>query len=153
RWGAGEAFLRSFVWRAPTAFPADTLRCLQGFIWEGEGGDDVFDVLLTLATIPDHPLNANFLDAELRRVPMPERDAKWSVFLHQAWQVGRAVQRLVDWAWHVQPDAALDNDTTDQCAIALAWMLCTSNRYLRDRATKALVSLLTGRLRAVVRLI
>ena len=38
-------------------------------------------------------------------------------------------------------------DRADElCSIVMAWMLTTSNRFLRDRATKALVSLLTGRL-------
>ena len=47
----------------------------------------------------------------------------------------------------------LDEKTVDLCSIALVWMFTTSNRYLRDRATKALVSLLTGRLDATTRLI
>ncbi len=41
----------------------------------------------------------------------------------------------------------------DLCGITLAWMLTTSHRFLRDRATKALVSLYTGRLAGMVRLL
>jgi hypothetical protein len=63
------------------------------------------------------------------------------------------VDRLVDWASSVTSSAALDDETVDLCATALAWMLTTSNRFLRDRGTKALVNLLTGRLHAVVRLV
>ena len=44
------------------------------------------------------------------------------------------------------PDAVL-------AAITLAWMLTTSNRFVRDRATKALVSLLTSRLESATRLV
>jgi hypothetical protein len=47
----------------------------------------------------------------------------------------------------------LEDDTVELAAIALVWMLSTSNRFLRDRATKALVSLLTGRLDHVGRVV
>ena len=73
--------------------------------------------------------------------------------MHDAWGSHGAVDRLVDWASSVTSSAALDDETVDLCATALSWMLTTSNRFLRDRATKALVSLLTGRLRAVMRLV
>ena len=110
-------------------------------------------MLLSVATLPGHPFNANLLDQWLRKHPMPERDSWWSISLHDAWGNRGAVDRLVDWASSVASDAALDDETVDLCATALAWMLTTSNRFLRDRATKALVSLLTGRLGAMVRLV
>ena len=44
-------------------------------------------------------------------------------------------------------------ETVELCSITLAWMFTTSNRFLRDRATKALVSLLTGRFEATTRLV
>ena len=114
---------------------------------------DTLDVLLTVATLPGHPLNAMFLDRRLRKDMMPDRDAWWSIFLHQAWDNRGAVDRLVDWASSLTPNTPMDDETVDLCAISLSWMLTTSNRFLRDRATKALVSLLTGRLAAVVRLV
>ena len=86
---------------------------------------------------------------------MPDRDAWWSTYLHRAWtwDDSGAVRRIVDWAWGVTEDTNLDEKTVDLCSIALAWMFTTSNRFLRDRATKALVSLLTGRLDAATRLV
>ena len=114
---------------------------------------DTLDVLLTVATLPGHPLNAVFLDRRLRKETMPDRDACWSTYLHQAWGTHGAVDRLVDWASSQGPNTSIDDETVDLCAITLSWMFTTSNRFLRDRATKALVSLLTGRLAAGVRLI
>src|SRR5262245_59863974 len=96
----------------------------------------------TVAMLPEHPFNANILDQWLLKHPMPERDAWWSKYLHHAWGSHGAVDRLVDWASSVTSGAALDYETVDLCTTALAWMLTTSNRFLRDRATKALVSLL-----------
>ena len=111
------------------------------------------DTLLTVSTIPCHPFNANLLDNWLRRHTMPERDASWSVYLHEAWKAKGPVDRLVDWASSLSVDDQLEDSVVDLAAIALAWMLTTSNRFLRDRATKALVLLLTGRLESMARLV
>ena len=84
---------------------------------------------------------------------MPERDSWWSIFLHKAWGKNEAVDRLIDWASSVTPITNLDDEAVNLAAIALGWMLSTPNRFLRDRATKALVSLLTARLGTVIRLV
>lgn len=152
-WGIGDAFRQSIVWRAPTAFSHSTFEVLNKLVRNDNDSDDTLDVLLTVATLPGHPLNARFLDQRLRRDAMPERDAWWSTYLHRVWQTHGAVDRLVDWASSVSINAALDDEGVDLCVIALSWMLSTSNRFLRDRATQALVNLLTGRLGAVVRLV
>jgi len=153
RWGTGDAFRQSLVWRAPTAFSQGTREALNKLLRSDHDWDDTLDVLLTVTTLPGHPLNAKFLDHWLQQDPMPERDAWWSTYLHGAWRTHGAVDRLVDWASYVTPSAILDDETVDLCATALSWMLTTSNRFLRDRATQALVNLLTGRLGAGVRLV
>ena len=126
---------------------------LREFGRNNEDWHDTLDVLLTVATLPEHPLNADFLDKRLRRDPMPDRDAWWTVYLHRAWGQQEAVDRLVDWASSLASESTLDEEVVDLCATALSWMLTSSNRFLRDRATKALVNLLTGRLGAVLRLV
>lgn len=145
RWGIEDAFRQSLVWRAPTAFSQDTREVLNRLVRTRHDLEDTLDVLLTVAMLPEHPLNANFLDQRLRKDRMPERDAWWSTYLHGAWRTHGAVDRLGDWASAVSPTATLDDETVDLCATTLSWMLTTSNRFLRDRATQALVSLLTGR--------
>jgi hypothetical protein len=152
-WRLGDAFRQSIVWRSPAAFSEETRQVLNNLNRSDHGWGQTLDVLLTVATLPDHPFNAHRLDEILRRETMPERDRKWSIYVHKAWGGHTAVDRLVDWAWAQTPATSLDKESVDLCAIALAWMLSTSNRFLRDRATKALVAILTGRLDAVVRLI
>lgn len=153
RWGLGDAFRQSLVWRDLSSFTEGTREALNELTRSESDWDDTLDVLLTVATLPGHPLNAIFLDQRLSRDSMPERDAWWSIYLHHAWGNHGAVDRLVDWASSVAHSAALDDDTVDLSATTLSWMLATPNRFLRDRATKALVNLLTGRLGAVRRLL
>ncbi|MGH7773697.1 MAG: AVAST type 2 anti-phage system protein Avs2 [Candidatus Binatia bacterium] len=148
-----EAFRQSLIWRSPKAFSETTRTVLNEITRSEHDIAETLDALLTMATVPDHPFNAAFLHARLSRDSMPERDAWWSIFLHRAWGSRRAVDRLVEWAWSVTPGMALEDEAVDLTAAALAWMLTSSNRFLRDRATKALVSLLTGRLTSVVRLL
>ncbi len=153
RWGLADAFRQSLVWRAFAAFSDGTRDALNTLCRSEHDLSDTMDVLLTVATLPGHPLNAQLLDRRLRKDAMPDRDAWWSVYLHQAWRAHGAVDRLVDWSSSLDANAAIDDEAIDLCAISLAWMLTTSNRFLRDRATKALVCLLTGRLAPMARLV
>ena len=151
----GQAFRQSIVWRELSAFSQDTRAVLNDLIRNEGDLEETLDALLTVATIENHPFNAELLNENLRRYSMPDRDAWWSTYLHHAWETETkgAVHRLVDWALGISSDDDLEGPVIDLSAITLAWMLTTSNRFLRDRATKALVSLLTGRLDATSRLI
>ena len=148
-------FLSSIVWRSIDALSEDTLVVLDELAKkESLDRDDIMDAILTVSTVPEHPLNANWLNRKLRRDSMTERDVWWSTYLHRAWEYNKGpVHRLVDWANSISPSSTIDDEVVDLSANALAWMLTTSNRFLRDRATKALVCLLTGRFDALVRLV
>lgn len=153
RWNIGIAFRQSILWRDSKAFSKTTFEILSELDRTDYDSDETLDVILTVATLSNHPMNADFLDRTLRKYSMPSRDAWWSIYLHKSWNTGNAVDRLVDWASTVQSDSVIEDEVIDLCSTALAWMLTTSNRSLRDNATKALVSFLTGRLGAASRLI
>ena len=152
-WNKGRAFLQSIVWRQLDAFTDDTRAFFYKLINRQDHRVEAIDTLLTVSTIPDHPLNADFLDELLRKQSMPDRDAWWSTYLHHAWNTDGPVDRLVDWALNLSADNTLETPVVDHAATTLAWMLTTSNRFLRDRATKALVSLLTDRLECTTHLV
>jgi len=153
RWGTANAFRQSLIWRSNTAFSEAMREVLNDLYRNDQDLHETLEVLLTVATVPGHPLNANFLDQRLRKDAMADRDAWWSTYLYSAWETHGAVDRLVDWAWALGSDVLIDDDAVDLCGVALAWMLTTSHRFLRDRATKALVNLYTGRLAGMVRLV
>ncbi len=152
-YGIGSAFRRSIVWRDTSAFTRKTKAVLNRLLRTSCDWSETFDTLITVATIPDHQYNAESLDRWLRRMKMPERDAIWSTFLHSAWRNENAVDRLVDWATAVDPDDDIEVAVVTLAATALAWMLSTPNRFLRDTATQALVRLLTGRFEAAIQLV
>ena len=158
RWDIGQAFLQSIIWRRSDAFSRSAEDIYCEVTLENSAGTpfalrDGLDALLTVSTVPNHPFNADFLCRILSEYDMPERDAWWSTYLHSVWGEGRAVDRLVQWASQVSDDHNVESEVVRLCSITLTWMLSTANRFLRDKATKALVALLTGRFTSMVQLV
>ena len=148
------AFSQSLVWRDAGTITERTCELVRKILPPAnQGFHTILGSLLTLASIPKHPLNAQFLDNLLRQDTMAARDAWWSIYLHGAIAEGEPTRRLIDWASKVSPAAPLDESLVDLCAMTLAWMQAASNPAVRDQATTALVNLLTGRLEAASRLV
>jgi hypothetical protein len=153
RWSIGNAFRQSIVWRIPDSCTTETRDVINIINQQDRQWQDTLDILLTVATVPDHPFNATLIDQNLRQNTMPERDAWWSIYLHDSWGKETVVDRFVEWASLTINSVKIDDESVDLYSIILAWMFTTSNRFLRDHATKALVNLLSGRIDAVIRLI
>ena len=81
----GEAFLESIVWRKIDAFSQDTRTVLNELIRDEKMWGNPLDAFLSVATIPGHPFNADFLDQHLHQYAMPDRDSWWSTYLHSTW--------------------------------------------------------------------
>jgi DNA replication protein DnaC len=135
-----RAFLQSLIWRNPNKITTATKNYLNE-IYTAKGSEEVYDVMLTIAADPNHLFNANFLHQHLIKLTMSDRDSVWSIYLSEQYEQRNASDRLIDWAWESRKDHISD-ESIELCAIALSWFLTTSHRYVRDRATKALVSML-----------
>lgn len=134
-WLAGP-FEKSLLTRQLSVFSARTWQLV-----EETGDDDLrYDTLIALASEPGHSFNVTFLDAELRPLSMPERDACWTAHLAYS----ERADHLVDWAWRAN-QSRITPERAELAAIQLAWFMTATRRPLRDRATKALVALLADR--------
>lgn len=144
-----EAYVESLVWRSPQAF-GETYReyLSQASSYSDELYRKSLNCLLTVTSNPDHPLNADFLDQWLNKDSMPQRDAWWSIFLHEDYADNDscAIKRLIDWAWSDGDKSHISDESIRLCGVTLAWFLTSSDRFLRDRTTKALVALFTSRI-------
>lgn len=139
-----DAFESSLAWRSPNAFTSRTVTWIDRIC---EATDrSAYGLMLLVSTEPENLYNANWLHKNLMPVPMPQRDAAWSVFLAvDDLDESGAVVSLIDWAW--ETDASeVEVTRLGLAAITLAWFLSTSNRAVRDRATKALVNVLSCKL-------
>lgn len=99
-----------------------------------------FDRLWEVRRSPGHRLNANFLDRALRLLPLPERDRRWTEWIRH--RTGNPLlDDLVDdlkqviGRWNETLDR-IEGDDLD--ALAMVWLLTSTNQDVRDLATKAL---------------
>jgi hypothetical protein len=141
------AFVSSLAWRKPTSITADTKRWAELYRdGSKDGYGKIMTALLNIATCADHPLNAEYLHQILSKQSMGDRDASWSIFVFDEGKEESAVDRLIRWAWSETAHATCSPEVARLGAIGLSWLLTTSQRFVRDEATKALVSLLEKRI-------
>lgn len=139
-----RALCESIVWRDKRAFSNSTKPVLNNAIESRGDFRTALDALIRLAAVPDHPFNAEFLHERLDQSTLPNRDAWWSTYLRDTYEGGGVVEHLLDWASSSRLVDEADSATVRLVAIPLIWFLSSSNRFLRDRSTKALVRLLDG---------
>ncbi len=104
------------------------------------GRDKRLDVLLSLAIEPDHPWNACFLDKNLTKKKLPERDHFWSIYV--AWAdreedetQGESILRtILNWSLNAKLKN-VEEKRLELTAIVLLWTTTCTNRKVRDDAT------------------
>lgn len=142
-----ESFIESFIWRDTNSFNKSTIVYINKYVTQYEPYNTYFlNTLLTIANNPLHPYNANFLHGNLILKRMPDRDVWWSTFLFRQWEGDTAVDRIIDWSWNIEDASEYDEESIYLTAKTICWFFSSSQRFLRDRSTKALVNLLTPKL-------
>lgn len=145
--GQNRFLLDSLKWRSIESINKEKLiKWFQGDFFN-VGDNDYLITIEQLATIKNHPFNSNILHQILIKTPMPERDVFWqnhtlSFSGYDDNRIGFPLRRLIDWAWSTSISNYVDSDTALLAAQALAWILASTNRKLRDEVTKAMVNLL-----------
>lgn len=100
------------------------------------------DILISLSTEPNHPWNAEFLDENLRRRTLAERDLFWSTYVavndyyEDEEQPESPIRTLLNWVLDSEIDKT-DKERLRLTGIMLLWLTTTSNRVVRQQATKA----------------
>ncbi|WP_125526239.1 hypothetical protein, partial [Streptomyces sp. WAC 05379] len=136
-------------------------------------GPMVLEARLGVSAQTGHLLNADHLHQTLCAMATADRDAQWGIPIYDVLDRSGALHRLLRWAEQLptppqlrpSPAAAAGSWTPRRAgstvteptihqppapevarlaATVLVWTLISSNRFLRDRATKALVQLLLG---------
>ena len=154
---AKEAFVESLIWRNPKAFSKDrenTLKIInKNVIRTKFGCNQLLNAFLSVSPIPNHPFNAGFLHQYLSKFSMPKRDSWWSTFLHYQYGEQGMVDSFLQWAWSDQEKSHINDKSIFLTSIILSWFLTTSNRFVRDKATKGLVCLLQNEIHLLTKLL
>ena len=151
-----KLFFESFLWRKVDSISEKTVgRILKNIDNNKYIKKKTFEILFLSASNPKHPLNAKFLYKYLKPYSMKDRDVWFIPLLNDIYlDYGiNPIKRLIDWAWSEEDKTYVSDESLFLTSIALSWLLTTSNRQLRDYATKALISILQGRVIVLLKLL
>lgn len=154
-----DAFLESLLLRAPASVSSRTVDVVERVLDQGYETHAIWDRVIRIACVPGHGLNADWLHERLRTCEVWERDLAWSELLAGAADDDEetTVKRLIQWAWprDLSSRTPVPQDVASLATQVLGWFLASNDRRVRDRATKALVSVgeraPTGFARALVK--
>ena len=143
-----DDFIETLLWRSSEAFTDRTLEIFNEWVVrdnEVHSGKHL-GVLLQFG-LRDHPWNADLLDENLQDRTMPERDEFWTLPL--AW-LGRydtetsTAHSLARWC--NGPAVGRAGDVVlARALVLLGWIFTTTDRTLRDVATKGAIAILLDR--------
>ena len=137
-----HAFVQSLATRRPSAVTQRSRELLLHVQRRSRNLRDlVIETLLTIAPLPQHPLNADMLHNRLKSWSMPLRDVAWSIPTYYTLNDGGALDRLIRWAAR-GPYPNYPDEVIELAAVPLVWTFTSPNRHMRDYATKALTRLL-----------
>ena len=136
-WAIHESFAESVRWRDHAAFTDRTKELLNHLHYSHV---DAHEILVQVSISSDHPWNAEMLHKNLARRKLPDRDAFWTNWLNFQDAVDSSVGIIIEWC---RVGQALNTHPENQrlAAIVLCWFFTSSNRIIRDIATKALANI------------
>jgi hypothetical protein len=141
RWQV-EALLRALPWRQPESVSEVTAAYVFGLLEQAADlREEVVECLLSCALVPRNPLNAAGLHDYLRTLELPRRDTLWTIPISGRQHDGSAVMRMTSWAREGAFGLGGD-DAAEAAAVALLWLCTSTNRRIRDDATKGVVAIL-----------
>lgn len=134
-----DVFLEGLYWRPTASFGPETKWMVEFLLArsEQELRSRVYEVIVGLGVRDGHPLGSSWLIGRLAEMSMPERDIEWSEFVRTA-HPDSNVRRLLAWAER-EDHRKVDELVTAQAVQMTALLLTTTDRLIRDRATRALV--------------
>ncbi|MEW5804276.1 MAG: hypothetical protein AB1847_19445 [bacterium] len=134
--------VRSFPSRDPDTFTAAS----ESLIWEAlrlrDFSFDAMDAVLAISW-QQSAIDAIWLDKLLKQNPLAVRDACWCTYLNDRFELRSTVHRLIDAAYGLPLDQ-LDTGIVERWATVLLWFTASSDRRVKDMATRAVTALLAA---------
>lgn len=146
-----ESFVQSLIWRKIDTISDKLIDYVNACVLPYEETYNLFlDTILSVTAVPNHYFNAYSLHRKLMDLSLADRDAEWTIFLKDQYYDDTAIKRLIDWGWSDESKEHISDESIKLVSIALAWFHTSTNRKLRDSATKALVCLLENRINVLI---
>lgn len=134
-------YLTSFQWRDKKFLPKSSFyTLLRNYPCEM---DVVWEMFISNSVKISHPFNADYLHELLFRLDLNQRDSLWTLYINKLTydESDRLMQLVV---LHDQGDKlTMSSDKQAELLLTLfAWLLTSSNRFLRDNTSKAMIEIL-----------
>ena len=141
-----QRFLQSLPWRKPETVSPTTCDYVFELLEDKRIRSDVVDCLLSCSLIENHGLNSRALHAHLEPLDISKRDVLWTIPISEQRHEMSAVDRMIGWARAGAFGAAGASSDAFESRLAaitsLLWLCTSTNRSVRDNATKAIVTIL-----------
>lgn len=146
-----ESFVQSLLWRNIEHANQSIIDFINDEVFSYHDTEELFwDTVISLCSNPEHFFNGDFLHKNLFEKSLAERDGWWTIYLKGVYEGNSSIRRLVDWAWNGYDKIHISAESIKLSSISIAWLFTSTDRKLRDEATKALVCLLKGNIDILV---
>lgn len=140
-----ESFVYSLKWRTNSVKP-HVVDYIEDYVLKYQGtSDDFLKILIYLAPIKNHLLNADFTHKFLFNMDLSYRDYIWTIFINTDYRRYKDLEPIVKFCFSKSFEDYSEN-SIKLYSILLSWFLTSSHRKLRDYSTKALVYILKDRI-------
>jgi len=130
-----EAFINGLIWRDPESINDSTNKWVNRFLGHSHFKNRMIDTLVALAAKPKHPYNAAKLSRFLKAMKMSKRDLFWAEFLREQ-KYHNSIYRILLWIEMTRAQT-IGKEYAQMYITIMMWTLTSTNRSLRDRATRA----------------
>ncbi len=138
-----SSFEESLLWRNPKNITKKTFQ----YIVSNFNDKTIYEIFINLSIKKDCKINAYWIDKHLKKFTLIENDMRWTQAIQEIYRYGNnnIIDKIITWAWQTDTKN-LDDETAKLYATILSWFFSSSNRKLRDCATRGLVNLFTSKL-------
>lgn len=142
--GYYKEYLNSFLWRKKSCIDFNSFfKCISNNSYYIIERQTVWNIFIGNSTKVNHPLNANCLHNLLKQYELNKRDYLWTCSINLIWN--NDANRLYQLIKLCNDEKFFEINDKAQIELLLTlfcWMLTSSNRYLRDNTSKAMIELL-----------
>jgi hypothetical protein len=152
------AFIDSIIWRKKGTIHKGLSNYINEIAnFSQELNYYFINTILSVTSDPDQLFNSDFLHQHLMKYSMADRDSWWTQFIHNQYpgypdEITR-IRRIIDWAWTDDHRENISDESIRLMCQTMFWFLTSTNRNLRDSATKGIICLLEERINVLMVLI
>lgn len=149
-----NAVISSLIWRDEDTIGAHLDNYFEKFLVEDHYRDRLIRTSIEVSFNTGNYYNADYLHRMLATMQLADRDAIWIPSLYRIYgSQDNIIEEIINWVWDESEAVNLDEKSVELGATLLSWLLASTNRKLRDTATKALVQLLHNRMQVLIPLL